>query len=166
MEYAYQYTATDISNSWHKNGPYSQYDFSNGKTSLEIKTTLSEKNNVAIKHQQLFGDHPCYLAIVVCEQYENGQTVEELISSMFSNLSAFNGVNFSINLAKELKRVAIKDVKELRFGVKEFLFFDSHLINPFPELPDNISELSYRLDFHELTPLDSSASENLLKQFS
>lgn len=165
MEYAYQSTATDISNSWHRNGSYSQYDFSNGEISVEIKTTLSEKTDVAIKHQQIFGDHPCYLAIVVCEQYENGQTVEELISSMFSNPSAFNGVNFSINLAKELKRVAIKDVQELRFDVKEFLFFDSNTINPFPELPDNISKLSYRLDFSELNPLDSSAFEILLKQF-
>lgn len=165
MEYAYQRTKTDISPSWHRSGAFSQYDFSNGEQSIEIKTTLSENYEIAIKHQQIFGDHPCSLVVIICEQYENGQTVEELISSMYSNPVAFNSVNFSINLAKELKRVAIKDVKELRFDIKDILFFDTNVINPFFSLPDNVNRLSYRLDISELPSLDNSVSDSIIKQF-
>ena len=85
--------------------------------------------------------------------------------SMLSNSSAFNGVNFSINLAKELKRVSINDVKDLRFEAKDFLFFNPDEINPFPSLPDNVSLLSYRLDYSELTPLNTSTTEGLLIKY-
>ncbi len=165
MEYVYKNTQNDISCSWHKKGPFSKYDFSNGETAIEIKTTLSEQRNVAIKHQQIFSDHKCYLAILICEQSENGQTVEELVSSMFSNPLAFNGVNFSINLARELKRISNKEIQEIRLRIKEILFFDPDEINPFSELPDNVTELSYRLDFSELTPYDSATFINFLKHF-
>lgn len=166
MDYVFRQAQIDISNSWHRNGSYSQYDFSNGDQSIEIKTTLSDNSNIAIKHSQIFGKHPCHLVVIICEQYENGETVAELISSLYSNSTAFNGVNFSINLAKELKRVAMKDVKELRFDVKEILFFNTIEINPFTSsLPDNISSLNYRLDISELNPLSEADSLKLIKQF-
>lgn len=165
MDYVFRQTHRDISNSWHRSGSYSQYDFSNGDQSIEIKTTLSDNSNISIKHAQIFGDHPCHLVAIICEQYENGETVEELISSLYSNPSAFNGVNFSINLAKELKRVSMKDVKELRFDIKDILFFSTNEINPFSYIPDNVSALSYKLDISELNPLSEMDSLTLIKQF-
>ena len=74
MEYVYQRTKIDISISWHRSGSFSQYDFSNGDRSIEIKTTLSENHEITIKHQQIFGDHSCSLVVIICELYENGQT--------------------------------------------------------------------------------------------
>ena len=141
MQYAKRQVNVDISKSWHRGGSYSQYDFSNGEQCIEIKTTLSDNLDVIIKHSQIFGDHPCILVAMNCEQYDNGETIEEVISSMFNDSTAFKGMNFSINLAKELKRVSMKDVKEIRFGIRQIQFFKAADINPFPK----VDRLSYTM---------------------
>lgn len=165
MQYATDRKNIDISKSWHKSGSYSQYDFSNGVSSLEIKTTMSDNSEVTIKHQQIFGDHPCTLVVINCKQYENGETIEEVISAMYSDPNAFNGINFSINLAKELKRISINDVKEIRFGVKQIQFFAVEDINPFPLIPDIVSKLNYRLDVSELVSLSKIDSDSILETY-
>lgn len=165
MQYAKRRINSDISHSWHRGGSYSQYDFSNGELSIEIKTTLSDNLNVTIKHSQIFGEHPCILVTINCEQYENGETIEEVISSMYQDSTAYNGINFSINLAKELKRVSPKDVKEIRFGIKQIDFFKAADINPFPSVPDVVSKLIYKLDISELIPLSESEIDSILETF-
>lgn len=165
MQYVKECTHADISTFWHKSGSYSQYDFSNGKSSIEIKTTMSDNSEVTIKHQQIFGDYPCTLAVINCEQYENGETIEEVIAAMYSEPDAFNGINFSINLAKELKRVSIVDVKEMRFSVRQIQFFAAENINPFPNIPDSVSKLSYKLDISELNSLSETDFESILKTY-
>lgn len=165
MQYAKKRQDIDLSTYWHKNGSYSQYDFSNGKSSIEIKTIMSDSSEVTVKHQQIFGNHPCTLVVINCEQYENGETIEELIISMYSDPNAFNGINFSINLAKELKRVSIVDIKELRFEVRQIQFFASADINPFPTIPDAVSKLNYKLDISELNSLSEIDSDFILKTF-
>lgn len=165
MQYAKGRKNIDISTAWHKSGFYSQYDFSNGASSIEIKTTMSDNSEVTIKHQQIFGEHPCTLVAINCEQYENGETIEEVISAMYSDPDAFNGINFSINLARELKRVSMNDVKEIRFGVRQIQFFATEDINPFPSVPDTVSKLSYKLDISELTPLSETDSDAILETY-
>ena len=165
MQYAKERTKIDISTFWHKSGSYSQYDFSNGESNIEIKTTMSDNSEVTIKHQQIFGDHPCTLVAINCEQYENGETIAEVIAAMYADSDAFNGMNFSINLAKELKRVSIVDVKEIRFGVKQIQFFAAEDINPFPVIPDAVNKLSYKLDISELNPLSETDSDSILKTY-
>ena len=165
MQYVRNRKNIDISNSWHRSGPFSKYDFSNGDSNIEIKTTLIDNTNVSIKHQQIFGDDSCTLVVISCDQYENGETIEEIISEMYSDPIAFKGMNFSINLAKELKRVSAKDVKELRFGVKNIQFFEANKINPFPVIPDTVSELKYKLDISEITPLTESEIDSVIDLF-
>lgn len=165
MQYVNVRNNIDISTSWHKNGSYSQYDFSNGKSSIEIKTTMSDSSNITIKHQQLFVEHPCTLVVVTCEQCENGETIEDVITAMHSTPTAFKGINFSINLAKELKRVSITDVKEIHFRVREIQFFAVENINPFPTIPDAVSDLSYKLDISELNFLSETDSDSILKTY-
>lgn len=165
MQYAKERKHVDISTSWHKSGSYSQYDFSNGESSIEIKATISDNSEVSIKHQQVFGDHPCTLVTINCEQYENGETIEEVIAAMYSDPDAFNGVNFSINLAKELKRVSIADAKKIRFGIRQIQFFSTEDINPFPTIPDAVSKLSYKLDISELKSLSKTASDSILETY-
>lgn len=165
MQYVKNRKNIDISTSWHKSGPYSQYDFSNGQSSIEIKTTLSDNFTVTIKHQQIFGDYPCTLVAINCEQYENGETIEEVIEEMHSDHSAFNGINFCINLAKELKRVSIKDIKEKHFKVKLIQFFTAEDINPFPSTPDAVSKLTYKLDLSEFDSLSESDSDLILETY-
>lgn len=165
MQYVEERKNIDISNSWHRRGAYSQYDFSNGKMCIEIKTTISENSNITIKHQQIFGDHPCTLVAINCEHYENGETIEEVIASMYSNPNAFNGINFSINLAKELRRISINDIKEIRFGVKQVKFFNAEEINPFSCIPDAVSNLSYKLDISEFSSLSEPDSDSIIEVF-
>lgn len=126
---------------------------------------LEHNSEVTIKHQQIFGDHPCTLVAINCEQYENGETIEEVIAAMYADPDAFNGMNFSINLAKELKRVSIVDVKEIRFGVRQIQFFAAEDINPFPVIPDVVNKLSYKLDISELNSLSETDSDYILKTY-
>ena len=152
MQYAKERTKIDISTFWHKSGSYSQYDFSNGESNIEIKTTMSDNSEVTIKHQQIFGDHPCTLVAINCEQYENGETIAEVIAAMYADSDA-------------LKRVSIVDVKEIRFGVKQIQFFAAEDINPFPVIPDAVNKLSYKLDISELNPLSETDSDSILKTY-
>jgi hypothetical protein len=165
MQYAKERRNIDISNSWHRRGSYSQYDFSNGEKSIEIKTNLSDNSIVTIKHHQIFGEHPCYLVVIDCEQYENGETIEELIGSMYDDPLFFNGMNFTINLAKELKRVSVKDIKEVRFGIRNIQFFDTDKINQFPSISEAISKLTYQLDVSEFTSLSENIIDAIISTF-
>ncbi len=165
MENVYESQGIDISDCWHKRGSFSQYDFSNGKQNIEVKTTLKNDCCVTIKHNQIFGNHSCILAAVLCEYYDNGETVEELVTKMNDCPDAFNCLNFSINLEKELKRVLANDVKNTRFSLDKILLFDSKVINPFHVLPDQVENLKYDLDISELSFLDDDTSVSLLENF-
>lgn len=84
---------------------------------------------------------------------------------MYHNPTAFNGINFSINLAKELKRISMQDVKRMHFGVRKIRFYNVEDINPLPIIPDNVSRLTYRMDLSGLEEMDSRTRESILKTF-
>lgn len=162
MKYCYDLTGKDISEYWHRNGPLSKMDFSNGKSSIEVKTTVSEESKVTIKHSQIFGDNICYLAAVCCDRHDNGQTINELVSEMQKDGTAFVGLNFSINLAKELKRISSQEAEELRFDAGEITLFLNHEINPFPDMPEFVSKLVYDLELSYFEPLSESQIVELI----
>lgn len=149
MQYINKQNHIDLSLYWHKNGTYSKYDFSNGKIGLEVKTTSSSDSEVTIKHSQIFGEHECYLVAVICEEFETGETIQELIDELFQSPTAFNNLNFSLNLTKELNKISHKDRYQTRFITGEIMFYSPEIINPFPEIPDTVTSLSYRLDLSE-----------------
>lgn len=165
IQQVYKTYGKDISEFWHRKGTYSQYDFSSGEKSLEVKTTLSDQPEVSIKHDQIFCDHPCYLIVVNCDRYDNGETIEELIEFIRREPTAFRGMNFSINLAKELKRVSVKDVREIKLDVRYIDIYDIETINPFPTIPDSVSHMIYRLDMSEFDPLADDEKEVLIRDF-
>lgn len=165
MEYVYNHLGLDISSFWHMRGPYSRYDFSNGEQSLEIKTTLYDNNKVTIKHKQVFSAHPCLLVVVICEEYEKGETIEEMVTTLYQNEHAFCNIGFSINLARELKRVSEKDLKNIRFNLINIDIYDASEINPFHVLPDNVSDLRYLLDTSELASINAAQWHQVLKSF-
>lgn len=165
MKYVFDLTGIDISENWHRSGPMSRYDFSNGASSIEVKTTASGCNNVTIKHSQIFACHPCYLAAVCCEPYGNGKTINELISEMQKSGQSFNGLNFCINLTRELKRISGQEASELRFSVSSIDIYYNEDINPFPILPESISSLEYKLDLSLYDALDEGALYTLTHDF-
>ena len=165
MKTVFESFGKDLSKFWHLKGPYSKYDFSNGSTSLEIKTTLSEQKEVTIKHQQLFGEDTCYLVAVNCNSSETGKTIAEVIDSLTNIPNAFNSINFSINLAKELKRVSTKDVLESKMVFSGFDVYASYSINPFPSVPDEVSKLTYTLALYSYEPFSQEQLIELLEDY-
>lgn len=162
MQMVYNRTGKDISEKWHRSGSQSKYDFSNGENNIEVKCTTSGESMITIKHTQIFNDHPCYLAVVYCELYNNGQTIDDVVSEMQMNTTAFKNLNFCINLAKEMKRISSQEATELRFSVTDVQFFLNTNVNPFPELPESVSDIVYKLDLSYHEPLDEKDVDALM----
>lgn len=156
MQYMQQQYSIDMSISWHRSGSFSQYDFSGKNVCLEVKTTSSDDKRILIKHQQIFNNNLCYLAVVHCSLFDGGETIEEVLDSMMNENGAFKCLNFALNVAKELKKILPKDVKGIRFKTNCIEVYAASAINPFPDIPDNISSLTYRLDVEECCSLSSS----------
>lgn len=163
MEYVYRHFNIDISIWWHRSGSYSKTDFSLNKCNLEVKTVLSPELIVKIKHNQIFNDHPCVLAVANCEKYDNGETIEQLISAFSKIPDAYNGINYSLNLEKELKRISPTDINETKFYLIGFSFFISSIVNPFFSVPPSVRELKYSLDLSDDEQLDQHELLDLLK---
>lgn len=165
MQHVLSQYSVDMSNVWHKSGSYSRYDFSGKESCIEVKTTSSDDSCVSIKHRQIFDRKPCYLAVIFCDVFDGGETIAELIALMMKGANSFQSLNFSLNLAKELRKVSPRDIQELRFTTNSILFYDAKDINPFSDLPDNISELKYRLDVSECAYINSTEIASMLGGF-
>lgn len=163
MQYILETFSEDISTAWHRSGSLSKYDFSGHETCLEIKTTASADGCIAIKHKQVFERHPCFIGVVCCDPFDGGETIEDVIISMERTPNGFNSLNFSINLAKELKRVSPKDVRELRFAVTSIRVFRAESINPFAVLPENVFSLTYKLYIEECEEEYAAAIQEMAK---
>lgn len=156
MQIAFEKYNTDISEMWHKSGSYSHFDFSSSRFSIEVKTIVGNDATVMLKHQQVFGDTPCVLAVMNCVQVDTGEALIELVSDLQHTESAFEGINYAINIATEQKRISKSDFSNLRFRMVKFSLYKADTINPFGSLPINVSDLSYRLDLSDAAPLPVS----------
>ena len=165
MEHIYQKYGKDLSTFWHKNGSFSRYDFSNGHSCIEVKTTTPTRPTVELKHRQIFGQQYCALVVMLCEEVETGETINEVLKRLQQNSGAFNSVNFSMNLAKETRRISPQDINELRLTITDVLHFDPNEINPFPEVPEEVSQLTYRLDYSDLPNMSNDAEYILISEF-
>lgn len=157
MQIAFEKYNTDISELWHKSGPYSHFDFSSSQFSIEVKAIAGNDATVMIKHQQVFGDTPCVLAVMNCEQMDTGESLAELVTVLQHTESAFQGINFAINVAAEQKRISKSDFTNLRFRIIRYSLYKANEINPFDSPPSNVSDLSYRLDLSDAAPLPESS---------
>lgn len=165
MQHVQAQYSIDISTVWHKSGSFSRYDFSGTDSCIEVKTTSSEDSCVSIKHKQIFDGKPCHLAVICCDVYDGGETIAELINLMMQKTDSFQNFNFSLNIAKELKKVSPRDIQELKFSTNSIQFYNAREINPFSDLPDNISELKYRLDVSDCTNIKSTELAGVLEKF-
>ena len=68
-----------------------------------------------------------------------------------------------MNLEKEKKRVSPIDAETKRFSFKSVTIYDANIINPFKELPENISSMEYKLDLFELPAVDLRMFEKEIK---
>lgn len=153
MQYILKYKGKDLSADWHKGGTNSLFDFM-GKTNYEVKTVLAEDLFVKIKHSQIFNSHDCILAVVNCEKYDNGETIFDVADWLVNQGIGFCSLDFSIKLQKELKRISIPESEVMRLSTMKITLFDSRTLNPFSNIPDEISDLTYTFDLSEKKCLD------------
>ncbi len=135
----------DISDYWHTYGSSDNYDIVLPKCNIEIKTTSSEDELITIKHIQIFNTENNYLASIIINEDNSGMSLNELINNMLSNHKCFNSFNFSLNIEKEKRRVSPVDAETKRFILKEISIYRAETINPFKNIPDEISNLSYKM---------------------
>ena len=159
LEFIYQKFSIDLTSFWHLSGPFSQYDISTSLFNIEIKTALSE-NIVKIKHGQIFNNHNNYLVSMICENYDSGETIKELIDK---NKDLFSSLKFILKLKKELMKIKQNDTDQLKFYLNEVHIYKTDVINPFKNIPSDISELKYRYDLSEQNELGREDIENLFR---
>lgn len=158
LEYILKKYSIDLSPFWHISSSNSQYDISLPDFNIEIKTTLNEKI-VIIKHEQIFNVHENYLGTVIVENYDSGESLKELSDKILGYVS---NISFAIKLKKELHRIKQSDVETMKFNLKSLNLYSANVINPIKIIPDNISELHYKIDLTNEPELDEKSIVSLL----
>lgn len=154
LKYVSQVMNTDFSDCWHKSGSTDKYDIALESCNLEIKTTMTGDELVTIKHSQLFNMDQNFLVTVLVEENNGGITLNQLITEMQTHPNHFKSFNFALNIEKEKKRISPIDAETKKFAFKSVTIYDADAINPFRELPENISDLTYKLDLFGLPTVD------------
>lgn len=149
-------TSIDLSDRWHKGGSKDKYEITLETKNLEIKTTASIDEEVTIKHSQLFNADQNYLVVVCIEESSAGETLNQLIRNMQNDPVYYNNYNFALNIEREKKRVSPVDADNKHFAVKSIVIYDADEINPFEEIPDNVSHLTYKLNLIDKKDLPQS----------
>lgn len=147
IEYIYQKFNEDLSQYWHTEGSFSRLDFTCPYANLEVKTTPTDSLSFTIKHNQLFiNSDKNYLVTVAIEENNSGRTLEELEISLLQDLNICNSMSFCINLEKEKRRVSPTEISSRRFVLKKIGVYRATDINPFVNIPENVEDLSYKLN--------------------
>lgn len=135
----------NLASYWHISGTYSKYDFSANKMNIEVKTSSSEKD-VLIKHSQVFNDDENYLAVSIVENNNSGMTLMELEERLKEFDSIAKDFNFLLNLETEKVKLVTSDYINKKLKLLDINLYDCKNINPFNKIPDNISNLEYRIN--------------------
>ena len=161
IEYIHQKFDLDYSVYWHTDGPSSQMDFVCPHVNLEVKSTVGESLCFTIKHDQLFScPERNYLIAVVLEENNAGRTLEELITLLFEDHSYCNGMQFSINIEAEKRRISPVEMHNKRFILRKVYAYCANNINPFVTIPDYIEGLTYNFN---LLPFMSEPLDEVIK---
>lgn len=143
--YFYTEFSLNLASYWHTSGSYSKYDFSINKRNIEVKTSNSLKN-VLIKHSQLLNGDQNYLAVSVVENNNAGISLKELEVKLKEINEIASDFNFVVNLETEKSRIDVSDYSNKKLKLIGINLFDCNKVNPFEILPENVSDLEYRID--------------------
>ena len=146
LQNVYNITGIDLSEQWHIAGESSKYDIVTDKGNIEIKSTRSSGALITIKHDQLFNADRNFLVAVVLDESPDGITLNKLLSTLRRSRSGFRGYSFALNLEKEKRRISPIDAETKHLKTIEFKVYEANAINPFKEIPVNVSNLIYKLD--------------------
>ena len=85
--------------------------------------------------------------------------VNQLISEMSHHNEHFKSFSFALNLEKEKMRISPFDAQVKRFAFKGVKIYDAHVINPFGEFPENVSDVTYKLNLLGAPAIDLKSFE-------
>lgn len=156
IKYLCETTSLDLSDRWHCSGSFDKYEIALETKNIEIKTTAAIDEEVTIKHMQLFNSDQNYLVVICVEENNSGKTLNQLISSMRKDPVHYNSYNFALNVEREKKRVSPVDAESKKFSVKSIEIYDAREINPFSEIPESVTNLTYKLDLVGKRPIAES----------
>lgn len=162
IQQIYKDYKVDLSEFWHKKGSYTKYDFITQCYNFEIKTITNEDMIVPIKHNQLFASDNNILVVTGIELDSDGEALSDLINEMQLSTHYCNGINFNLNLAEELTRLSASDINAKRFKHKYTKFFIAKSINPFSNIPVDISGLEYRYDVSDKSSLTAIETKEII----
>lgn len=141
--YAYRVCRWNLTAGWHKSS-MDKYDFIINGVCMEIKSTMSDLLNVQLQHEQIFGKKGLYLGVVNIEESNAGMTLANLIDEINAIAIFRDDFNFQVALGKEINRVSKREMRNRKFNVKQVLFFENSEIPTLQEIPENITEITYR----------------------
>lgn len=146
---------------WHTSGSYSKYDFSVNGTNIEVKTSNSLKE-VQLKHFQIFNDDQNFLAISLVENNNSGVSLKELEEKLKKIDEVSSDFNFIINLETEKARLDKSDFTNKKLKLLGIKIYDCKKINPFNEIPENITNMEYRMDLLNCESIDNEIIKSIL----
>lgn len=164
IEYFFENYREDLSKYWHTKGLTSKLDFVMQNLNMEVKTTQSDDLIFKIKHEQLFDNKKdTYLVAVSLVENNSGITLNELANSMLLAKDYCNSLEFAINLEIERRRVSPKDANQKRFCLRKIRLYNVREICPFLTKPENVYDLSYRLNLISSNQEDIQQVVNILR---
>lgn len=163
IKFFYENCKKDLSRYWHTTGSSSKLDFVSPRVNIEVKTTKSEQLMFTINHEQLF-DNPndTYLAAVLISENNSGITLNELIEDLLQDLNYCNDLSFSVKLETERRRVSPNEANSKRFILKNIKLYNSKEICPFTNIPETISELTYKINLSGFKSEDVTVVGNFI----
>lgn len=154
MRQIYITLGRDLSFDWHKNGSYSKYDFISPKSNIEVKTVVGNLPIVKIKHDQIFNNEKIILSVICIVNDEYGESIIDLIDYLRKIRNCFNGLNFNINIERELQRISPITAKEAKFKLISMSLYNTEKLDVFERIPFPISDLQYTYDLCETMSVD------------
>jgi len=135
----------DLSSSWQKVGTESKYDFSLDEFNIEVKTTTRREMIAPIKHAQLFNEDRNILCFCQIEKSPIGITLDELSQRLKDGNVCFTTLESRLALARELLSIEEGEL-ETPYKLCNINFYECKDINPFLEVSDRVTTLTYEYD--------------------
>ena len=88
------------------------------------------------------------------EENPAGRTLNQLIVELRGLEDAFCGLDFALSIEKEKRRISPMEAGRIKLQVQSISLYDAKEINPLPELPATISDLTYKLDVDGKLPIE------------
>lgn len=152
-------------NYWH-NLPEERFDFNSGPEKIEVKSNSNFERIHTFSAEQLnppIGTQVLVASIFI-RQHNNGQSIQQLVESIM------NKIQCDIELTEKLNNIifrtlgnsleqSIKIKFDYNIAKDSLRFFSQKDISKIEELhiPDNVSEVKFKSDLTDLTPIDVRA---------